>query len=252
MAGLSFLRGLVMVECMNKVLSRVTFDPEICHDKPAIRQLRYPAMLFFLASIMIAQDASGNTNEVTAPAIGSSDPTSRLLLIPSVTRGYAPLTVTFTVNASALPGTVRSVAWDWGGNGTTDLTSRNVSKQTHAYDAGTYRPVVTVTTSKGTFSSGGGNKADMLEFMAGKMVTIVADMPPQITWSQNVAGPVAVKANADGSVYVLRDNPPAFLRYSSNGAVLASFDLTTIQASPVSANGFDVDSKGNVYVARPR
>ena len=88
--------------------------------------------------------------------------------------------------------------------------------------------------------------------MAGKMVTIVADMPPQITWSQNVAGPVAVKANADGSVYVLRDNPPAFLRYSSNGAVLASFDLTTIQASPVSANGFDVDSKGNVYVARPR
>ena len=77
MAGLSFLRGLVMVECMNKVLSRVTFDPEICHDKPAIRQLRYPAMLFFLASIMIAQDASGNTNEVTAPAIGSSDPLLR-------------------------------------------------------------------------------------------------------------------------------------------------------------------------------
>ena len=45
------------------------------------------------------------------------DIATSLVLTPSVTTGYAPLTVSFTVNASALPGTVQSVAWDWQGDG---------------------------------------------------------------------------------------------------------------------------------------
>ena len=35
---------------MSEFLSRITIDPEICHDKPAIRHLRYPveSMLEYL------------------------------------------------------------------------------------------------------------------------------------------------------------------------------------------------------------
>ena len=37
---------------MNSLLSRITIDPEICHGKPVIRNLRYPveSMLEYLAA----------------------------------------------------------------------------------------------------------------------------------------------------------------------------------------------------------
>ena len=150
------------------------------------------------------------------------DVTSLMVLTPSVTQGYAPLTVNFTVNASGLPGTVQSIFWDWEGDGTADLISSNLSGQSHTYSAGTYSPVVAVKTTLGTFSSGVGVSANAANMLATNSVTIVADNLPQIVWSKTVTLPAAVKANADESVYVLAQIPETLILYSSNGTVLRS------------------------------
>jgi len=163
-------------------------------------------------------------------------------IAPSVTQGYAPLTVNFTLNLAGLPGTVESVAWDWQGDGIPDLTTTNFAAQSYTYSAGTYFPVVTVTTSQGTFSSGGGAAANLTNMLANP-VTILADATPQIVWSVNVTQPDAVKANADGSVYVLTMFPSTLLLYNSNGTVLRSAALSTNESS--FALGFDADANEN-------
>jgi hypothetical protein len=174
--------------------------------------------------------------------------TSLLVLTPSVTNGYAPLTVNFTLNASALPGTVQSVAWDWQGDGTPDLITSNLSGQSYTYSAGTYYPVVTVKTSQGTFLSGGGVSAVDANMEAAPLTIVVTNLP-QIVWSQSVEYPVAVKANADGSVYVLSEEPQTLYLYSSNGSILRTLDLTDGGLSYPAVYGFDVDTNGNVYTA---
>lgn len=200
-------------------------------------------------------DASGNTllydyqNGIVPTSIaGLGSPSPSLILIPSITNGYAPLPVSFTINESGLPGTVQSVAWDWQGDGIPDLVTSNLSSQSYIYNAGTYYPVVTVTTSQGTYSSGGGITTVDTN-MEANPVTIVANILPQIVWSKAVADPVAVKANADGSVYVLTGDPPAVILYGSNGTILRTLDLTDGGLSYPSVTGFDVDANGNVYTA---
>lgn len=45
-------RAKLPFACMNSLLSRITINPDICHGKPVIRNLRYPveSMLEYLAA----------------------------------------------------------------------------------------------------------------------------------------------------------------------------------------------------------
>ncbi|MGY6744437.1 MAG: DUF433 domain-containing protein [Cecembia sp.] len=47
---------------MEKLIERITIDPEICHGKPTIRGLRYPVeyMLELMASGMTIQELLGD------------------------------------------------------------------------------------------------------------------------------------------------------------------------------------------------
>ena len=189
--------------------------------------------------VVVAQDVNGNQNQTNITVMANTNQADPLILIPSVTEGNAPLTVNFSIDSSGLPGTVQSVTWDWQGDGIADLTNATLVGQSHTYGVGTYFPVVTVNTTQGTFSSGGGLDSDMEE----NPVTIVASIPPTNIWSLSVTNPVGVKANADGSVYVLTVNPSTFLLCASNGTIVRSMNLTG------TCGGFDVDTNGNVYIA---
>ncbi len=94
-----------------------------------------------------------------------------------------------------------------------------------------------------------GNDSELTGILRASRSTRLPNLPPRIVWKKPVKGPVAVKALADGSIYVLNDHPPAFQWFNSNGTVRASFDLTQFHPAPLTANGFDVDDKGNAYVA---
>jgi DNA-binding beta-propeller fold protein YncE len=217
-------------------------------NKFFLKKIIQLSSIYLVAFSAIAQGLNGGKEPRAVGVARTNYVPYPVALVPSVTRGDAPLTVKFSLNTSNVSGSVQSVTWDWKGDGTSNFTTSTLSSQNHVYDAGTYLPVVTIKTSEGAFSNGAGMNSDFADILA-RPVAIRVDIPPQIVWSQDVAGPVAVKANADGSVYVLKDQPPAFLLYKSNGTVAASFDLQSIHFSPLTANGFDVDKNGNVYLA---
>jgi DNA-binding beta-propeller fold protein YncE len=82
-----------------------------------------------------------------------------------------------------------------------------------------------------------------------KSLSGASRLPPQIVWQKSVKGPLAVKAMEDGSVYVLNDRPPTFQWLNANGTIRAKFNLTEFHPAPLTASGFDVDDKGQAYIA---
>ena len=188
------------------------------------------------------EDLTGATNAISITVIGltnsdgsMNDPV-QLQATPIV--GFAPLSVTFSAQASSVPGTIQQVSYDFTGDGITDFVTNNLDSLTFTYGNGQYFPVVTIQTTAGTFSSSGGwNSYD-----TNRLQITVHSAPAQTTLA-SVTDPVDLKWTGT-NLYVLSGSSGTVIEFATNGTSVGSpLDVGA------ACSGFDVDGAGNIYVA---
>jgi hypothetical protein len=194
-----------------------------------------------------AQDIAGSSSSTSITVTRSQDSAGNLTdpvqLQVSTTAGFADLPVTLTPTAT-VPGTVLHVYYDFDGDGVNDHTANDFTPVTQTYSAGQYFPVVTVETSVGKFSSGGGwtsSDPNRLKINVQAAPVMITDQTISVT------DPIDLKCTADQKLYVLSRSTATIFEYDVSGSTPTQIrSLSGIGTTPT---GLDVDSAGNVYVA---
>ncbi len=124
-----------------------------------------------------AYDTSNNesdfSNEVSTTISGNQPPS--VTVTASVTSGNTPLDVTFTASATDPDGTIVNYAWDFDGDGKTDINGTS-DTETYTYSsAGTYNATVTVTDDQGATAT------DSIQIT----VSTYENTPPTVTLTAN-------------------------------------------------------------------
>ena len=209
-------------------------------------QLELPDALNHSTITVTAEDSAGNTSSMAITVNRSPDAAGNLndpvQLSATPIAGFDPLTVTLTPTAN-VPGTIQSVLYDFKGDNSSLESHNDLAAVTHSYSAGQYFPVVTIQTTAGSFSSGGGwNSSD-----PNRLRINVQAPPEQIGNPISVIDPIDIKCTTDGSLYILSRSAATILRY--NTTVDPPELMNSLPGIGTTPTGFDVDSDGNVYVA---
>jgi len=198
----------------------------------------------------VAEDMAGNMSTNTITVMGPTDTNTAQTLPVQVqatpSGGFAPLPVTFTVQAH-VPGKIQKVIYDFDGDNRFDQTNSDLAPVTHIYKTSRgYFPVVTVQTAVGRFSSLSGMFGMLAAaFGNGNAVAVVnVQLPPVLLSTIKITDPVDVKWTATSNLYILSGSTATITEFDANGKSLRS--IKGIGANP---SGFDVDNDGNVYVA---
>ncbi len=190
----------------------------------------------------IAEDMAGNSGTNTIMIIGPTDTniaqTLPVQIKTTPSGGFAPLTVTFNVEAH-VPGAVQKVFYDFDGDGSYDQTNPDVKSVTHIYKTdGEYFPVVTIQTGVGRFSS-----VRSLDWLF-SAVRICVQRPPVLVRELKVTDPVDLQCTKEGNLYVLSRKLAALTEFDATGKRVRS--VLGMGSAP---QGLCVDDQGNVYVA---
>ena len=194
----------------------------------------------------VIEDLTGLTNVSSINVIGLTNSDGSLNdpvdLQATPVAGFAPLTVTFSLQAN-VPGTTQQVSYDFNGDDLADFVTNNLNSVTYTYATnGEYLPVVTIQTTAGRFSSIGGWNAVALD-PSNQPVQINVQSPPTTTVFASITDPVDIKWVSPSNLYVLSGSTATITEFSTNGSTTRS--LSGIGTNP---SGFDVDAVGNVYV----
>ncbi|MFO1511522.1 MAG: hypothetical protein U1F83_01180 [Verrucomicrobiota bacterium] len=191
------------------------------------------------AIIATAEDVAGNTKTATINIPGATTLVDPVQLASSTVGGFATLGVTFTPTLSpSIPGTVQQVQYDVTGD-------NNIFQTGNTYNytvAREYFPVVTVTTTVGSFSSLGGWNSTT----ADRLRINVQIAPQQVGSAIPITDPVDLKVAADGHLYILSRSAAIIYEYDATPTFVRS---VTIPGTTPTPTGLDVDANGNVYVA---
>lgn len=193
---------------------------------------------------VMAVNASGNVSSNTiiimGPTSTNTAQTFPVTLDATPPGGFAPLAVTFTVQAH-VPGVIQKVVYHFDEDGTPDEVATDLHPVKHVYkNSREYSPVVTVQTSVGRFSSLGAIAG--LFFGGASLVDV--EQRPVLTSTIKITNPVAVKWTAKSNLYVLSGSAEIITEFDSRGKIVRS--KKGIGPKP---SGIDVDGDGNVYVA---
>ena len=197
-----------------------------------------------------AEDMAGNTSANSIVIMGPTDTnaaqTFPVQIRTSISGGFVPLSVTFTVQAH-VPGKIQKVIYDFDGDNNPDQTGSDLQPVTHIYKtSGEYFPIITIQTTVGQFSSLSG-MFGMLAAAYGNsnaVATVNVQMLPVLMSAMKTTDPVDIKWTATSNLYVLSGSTATITEFDAKGTTIRS--LSGIGSNP---SGMDVDDTGNVYVA---
>ena len=187
----------------------------------------------------VIEDLTGVTNafSINVTGLTNSDGSmnSPVQLQATPVAGFAPLTVTFSVQAN-VPGTIQQVFYDFNGDDLADFATNNLDSFTYTYETnGEYFPVVTIQTDAGRFSSVGGWNAVALDPSNQPVQINVQAALTQTVFISNISDPVDLKWTGT-NLFVLSGSSGTITEFDTNGSPVG-----TPFVIGAASSGFDVD-----------